>query len=133
MIKLNRIEVSKNVNIKMLRIKTSDEFQSVVCLLQSLGAIKDNKQYIFLLQECMREVLTEAIDEIGFVCKETIEDGVSTLAVHRPPDENDTGSQGEDEGSCRHVWVCLRGRTHNRGNGKYQAYKCRECGAFQRR
>lgn len=117
----------------MLRIKTSDEFQPVIRLLQSLGAIKDSKQYIFLLQECMREVLAETIDEIGFVCKETSEDGVSTLTVHRPPDENDTGSQGEDEGPCMHVWVCLRGRTHNRGNGKYQAYKCRECGEFQRR
>ena len=37
--------------------------------------------------------------------------------------------------TCKHVWECLRGRTHNKGNGKgkYQAYKCRECGKFQRR
>ena len=37
--------------------------------------------------------------------------------------------------TCKHVWECLKGRTHNKGNGKgkYQAYKCRECGKFQRR
>ena len=37
--------------------------------------------------------------------------------------------------TCKHVWECLRDRTHNKGNGKgkYQAYKCRECGKFQRR
>ena len=35
--------------------------------------------------------------------------------------------------SCVHVWDCLRGRTHNRGRGKYKCYLCRHCGAFQRR
>ena len=38
----------------------------------------------------------------------------------------------EDQ-KCRHVWECLRDRTHNRGKGKYQAYKCTLCGKFQRR
>jgi hypothetical protein len=40
-----------------------------------------------------------------------------------------------EQETCKHVWECLRGRTHNKGNGKgkYQAYKCRECGKFQRR
>jgi hypothetical protein len=35
--------------------------------------------------------------------------------------------------TCRHVWTCLRDRCHNRGNGKYGAYKCKLCGKFQRR
>ena len=53
--------------------------------------------------------------------------------------ENEIGNEIEDEvnkqETCKHVWECLRGRTHNKGNGKgkYQAYKCRECGKFQRR
>ena len=34
---------------------------------------------------------------------------------------------------CKHVWECLRDRCHNRGKGKYQAYKCKLCGKFQRR
>ena len=36
---------------------------------------------------------------------------------------------------CHHQWVCLRDRVHNRadGRGKYMAYKCSRCGAFQRR
>tara|TARA_A100001015_G_scaffold309987_1_gene410481 strand:- start:6333 stop:6602 length:270 start_codon:yes stop_codon:yes gene_type:complete len=53
--------------------------------------------------------------------------------------EDEIGNEIEDEvnkqETCKHVWECLRGRTHNKGNGKgkYQAYKCRECGKFQRR
>ena len=39
----------------------------------------------------------------------------------------------EEETKCRHVWTCLRDRCHNRGNGKYLAYKCELCGKFQRR
>lgn len=35
--------------------------------------------------------------------------------------------------SCRHNWECLRDRCHNRGSGKYQAYKCTLCKKFQRR
>ena len=37
--------------------------------------------------------------------------------------------------ACRHRWVCLRDRVHNKadGRGKYMAYKCSDCGAFQRR
>lgn len=38
-----------------------------------------------------------------------------------------------EEERCRHVWECLRDRCHNRGKGKYQAYKCKLCGKFQRR
>ena len=34
---------------------------------------------------------------------------------------------------CKHNWICLRDRCHNRGNGKYKAYKCDLCGKFQRR
>ena len=37
------------------------------------------------------------------------------------------------EEKCKHVWECLRGRCHNRGKGKYQAYKCKICNQFQRR
>lgn len=37
------------------------------------------------------------------------------------------------EDKCKHVWECLRDRCHNRGKGKYQAYKCKLCGKFQRR
>ena len=39
----------------------------------------------------------------------------------------------DEEKKCRHVWECLRDRCHNRGKGKYQAYKCKLCGKFQRR
>ncbi len=35
--------------------------------------------------------------------------------------------------SCKHEWECLRDRCHNRGKGKYKAYKCRLCNKFQRR
>lgn len=35
--------------------------------------------------------------------------------------------------SCRHNWICLRDRCHNRGSGKYKAYKCTLCQKFQRR
>lgn len=34
---------------------------------------------------------------------------------------------------CRHNWECLRDRCHNRGSGKYKAYKCTLCNKFQRR
>lgn len=34
---------------------------------------------------------------------------------------------------CKHNWECLRDRVHNRGKGKYMAYKCFLCGKFQRR
>ena len=34
---------------------------------------------------------------------------------------------------CKHEWECLRDRCHNRGKGKYMAYKCRLCDKFQRR
>ena len=34
---------------------------------------------------------------------------------------------------CKHIWECLRDRCHNRGKGKYMAYKCKLCGKFQRR
>ena len=36
---------------------------------------------------------------------------------------------------CRHVWLCLKDRCHNKGDGrgKYRAYKCQECSKFVRR
>ena len=40
---------------------------------------------------------------------------------------------GCEEVKCKHEWECLRDRCHNRGGGKYKAYKCRLCGKFQRR
>lgn len=44
-------------------------------------------------------------------------------------------SEEEDsvEISCKHNWKCLRDRVHNKGKGKYLAYKCELCGKFQRR
>lgn len=46
---------------------------------------------------------------------------------------DDVIKDSELEKKCRHVWECLRDRCHNRGKGKYQAYKCTLCGKFQRR
>ena len=37
------------------------------------------------------------------------------------------------EEKCVHNWICLRDRCHNRGDGKYKAYKCEYCNKFQRR
>jgi len=36
---------------------------------------------------------------------------------------------------CGHVWLCLKDRCHNKGDGrgKYRAYKCQECSKFVRR
>lgn len=39
----------------------------------------------------------------------------------------------EEHIACRHVWICIRDRCHNRGSGKYKAYKCTLCDKFQRR
>ena len=35
--------------------------------------------------------------------------------------------------TCKHQWICLKDRCHNRGKGKYYAYKCALCNKFQRR
>ncbi len=53
----------------------------------------------------------------------------------RPYDYVSEESEKEEEieEKCKHVWECLRDRCHNRGKGKYQAYKCKLCGKFQRR
>lgn len=48
-------------------------------------------------------------------------------------EEIEEEEDGEATLKCRHAWVCLRDRCHNRGKGKYQAYKCELCGKFQRR
>jgi len=49
-------------------------------------------------------------------------------------------SYDEYRSMCKHIWVPAghkknKDRIHNKGNGKgkYQAYKCQECGAFKRR
>ena len=39
----------------------------------------------------------------------------------------------DEQSTCKHEWECLRDRCHNRGKGKYMAYKCRLCNKFQRR
>ena len=41
----------------------------------------------------------------------------------------------EPTAKCKHRWVCLRGRVHNKGDGKgkYHAFVCTLCGKFQRR
>tara|TARA_B110000008_G_C16956072_1_gene558248 strand:+ start:651 stop:812 length:162 start_codon:yes stop_codon:yes gene_type:complete len=46
--------------------------------------------------------------------------------------EKDEEKDSQNE-KCKHVWECLRDRCHNRGKGKYMAYKCTLCGKFQRR
>ena len=46
---------------------------------------------------------------------------------------NEDGIENEIMESCKHEWECLRDRCHNRGKGKYMAYKCRLCNKFQRR
>lgn len=58
------------------------------------------------------------------ICKNKLED-ISENKLEDIPNED----------KCQHVWECLKDRTHNKGNGKgkYKAYKCRECGKFQRR
>ena len=60
-------------------------------------------------------------------------DGRVVVVVVQEGSEAAPPPQQHDAPACRHVWECLRGRTHNRGKGKYKAYRCRECGAFQRR
>ncbi len=62
----------------------------------------------------------ETCGEISTTRPETYESNVEEL------------SETEVE-KCKHVWECLRDRCHNRGKGKYQAYKCKLCGKFQRR
>ena len=47
--------------------------------------------------------------------------------------ESDKEPDDDEPEKCRHVWECLRDRCHNRGKGKYQAYKCILCNKFQRR
>jgi hypothetical protein len=41
----------------------------------------------------------------------------------------------EQKQMCRHVWLCLKERCHNKGDGrgKYRAYKCQKCSKFERR
>ena len=46
---------------------------------------------------------------------------------------DDSEEESQTDKKCKHVWECLRDRCHNRGKGKYQAYKCKLCGKFQRR
>ena len=46
---------------------------------------------------------------------------------------DDENEDTEDVKKCVHNWVCLRDRCHNRGNGKYKAYRCSLCNKFQRR
>ena len=47
-------------------------------------------------------------------------------------EDDEPGGEGDAE-KCKHVWECLKDRCHNRGKGKYQAYKCKLCRKFQRR
>ena len=66
-----------------------------------------------------------------YVCQEC-----GTTSSKQPDDYEETQKldiNKVEEERCRHVWECLRDRCHNRGKGKYQAYKCKLCGKFQRR
>lgn len=49
---------------------------------------------------------------------------IKKINLHEKPNEK-----------CFHDWVCLNDRVHNKndGRGKYRAYKCNKCNAFQRR
>ena len=83
-----------------------------------ISTIKLKNRELFTVDE---ETKYEIEDDIG----NEIEDDIG----------NEIGDDVNKQETCIHVWECLRGRTHNKGNGKgkYQAYKCRECGKFQRR
>ena len=60
--------------------------------------------------------------------------GVTDPPVEEETEEEiDEEEDGEATLKCHHAWVCLRDRCHNRGKGKYQAYKCELCGKFKRR
>ena len=48
-------------------------------------------------------------------------------------DDEESMETMETMETCKHEWECLRDRCHNRGKGKYMAYKCRLCNKFQRR
>jgi len=66
-----------------------------------------------------------------YVCSEC-----GHVSNKRPDDyfsEESDKEEEKEESKCKHVWECLRDRCHNRGKGKYQAYKCKLCGKFQRR
>ena len=71
-------------------------------------------------------------DNVLYICETC---GMTTLV--KPDDyieqEDDTETETLEEEKCWHVWECLKDRCHNRGKGKYQAYKCKLCGKFQRR
>ena len=83
---------------------------------------------VYTVPAYMQAGLEEGLQDLAFAASAR-PDGSLVLRPVAPEHEE----QQAQEAPCRHVWECLRGRTHNRGSGKYQAYSCRECGAFQRR
>lgn len=47
-------------------------------------------------------------------------------------------SEEINKDNCSHIWEPAghrknKDRVHNKGKGKYKAYKCSECGKFKRR
>jgi hypothetical protein len=48
---------------------------------------------------------------------------------------NKTPKKKEQKNMCRHVWLCLKDRCHNKGDGRgnYRAYKCQECSKFEKK
>ena len=67
-------------------------------------------------------------EECGKICQECPSDYES-----EKEDENKEDENKEDDQKCKHLWECLKDRCHNRGKGKYKAYKCKLCNKFQRR
>ena len=56
-----------------------------------------------------------------------------STSINTQESTQESDSTTIEEIKCKHVWECLRDRCHNRGKGKYMAYKCQLCGKFQRR
>ena len=89
----------------------------------------------FEVTDGMLESLRAVADEAGMVIEggRRGEDSVLRLVAPASSPPRETPAPPPLLPSCVHVWDCLRGRTHNRGRGKYKCYLCRHCGAFQRR
>ncbi len=71
-------------------------------------------------------------DRVFFICEEC---GLfsKTKPQEYVEEEIEEDLDEKQISSCKHEWVCLKDRCHNRGKGKYFAYKCTLCNKFQRR
>ena len=127
------------MHIGVVQDAPCDVVERVERLLSSLGARRARHGDLFELDEVMSESLDEAVSDAGLMMRVVAEGaGAAPNALIGPRDPDQELAGGDKSTvrvrSCRHEWTCLRkDRVHNRGNGKYQAYRCRLCGAFQRR